>query len=365
MRQDATLELHPLPFLNRIRSLAMIMVIGVHAFGYASQYTGLSYEITRFLINTVPVSIFFLVDGYLFTHAIRTGKQFRYRQYLAQSVKKLLVPWLCFTLIYVFLRFIFELVDFFDRNLLVGQGMLDILLAIYTSSIAPQTYFLLSLFIIRVFSPLILQLLYLSNARIVMIISLYYVAYYYSFPGLLENTPLKQGQEPLIHAIWGAHFYLTGFLLYHFKFLFSRTLFYTLLFLFPVSLILRYVLKTDVSINLLQYHYLIVLFLLFFYFSMCFRVLDAFNHCTMGIYLIHAPVLLKATALMSQALTCLAVAQYFIIWISSLLLAWLVTRVLISFPIGCVILGQTWSPDYRLNVSSFFSQTQNKLLCRK
>lgn len=344
MEHISTIRLSPLPFLDRIRSLAMIMVIGVHSFGYAPQYTGISYEITRFLINTVPVSIFFLVDGYLFSHKVKINSHFSYTRYLKKSFNRLFIPWLAFSILYASLRYFFERIDFFDKYLLVDASLSEQFIAIYASAIAPQTYFLLSLLIIRLFTPLFHYLVHSPAYKTLILALLYYLFFFLTFPLILEHNPIKQGQEPVIHAIWGAHFYLTGMLIFRLKKLRSKTTLMLLLITFPISLSLRYSMQSVGYIYLLQYHYLLLLFLLFYYYSAHFHFLDIFKKYTMGIYLIHAPVVLKLTAILTLSIHTYPATRFFSIWVLSLLIAWLITHLTLKIKIGCWVLGQLIYP---------------------
>lgn len=337
---DQTIDLDHLPSLDRLRSLAMIMVIGVHAFGYAPQYNGLSYEITRFLINTVPVSVFFLVDGFLFSYKYEKREILNVSNYIKKSVYRLVIPWFLFSLFYVSIRYAFEVGNFFDTHFLYQKSGSEKLLVMYASAIAPQTYFLLSLFMIRITAPLTALLLRAERRWLIVLYSVYMIGFMQYFPLLKELMPIKIGQEPFIHAIWGYHFYLTGVILYRFRSHLTLSLLYFMLFLFPVVVVARYTYHTPLAIQILQYHYLLSLFMLFYHFANQFRVLDVFKGYTMGIYLLHIPVVMKCTAVFSNAISHSPTLSYFLIWSLSLLIAWGLTFILKQSRLGSFALGE-------------------------
>lgn len=350
-QEDQTIDFDHLPFLDRLRSLAMLMVIGVHAFGYAPQYNGLSYEITRFLINTVPVSIFFLVDGFLFAYKYTDQEKFSYLIYIKKSFYRLVIPWFFFSLVYAGLRYFFEVGGYFEKQFLYQADWKDQLLVIYASVIAPQTYFLLSLFLIRLTTPLTQWLLKTERRWLLALYSVYlisFLAFFNSFKGMM---PIQLGQEPFIHAIWGYHFYLTGIILFRFRRHLSQTLLYLMLLCFPVILTIRYLTHDPLAIQALQYHYLITLFLVFYHMASRFRFLDVFDGYTMGIYLLHIPVVMKCTAVFSHSISHSPTVNYFLIWALSLMVAWLLTHILKMTSLGAFFLGERpWRQSSDLTV---------------
>src|SRR5215467_5890109 len=131
-------------FLDALRGIAIIMVVGIHA----TAYSGLDTETKNFVLSffQMSVSAFFLADGYLLFFRGAFEKKFDYLQYLQKSAKRLLIPWLVFTIVYLVLRGVFEYLGYLPRVVVVGHDIPEIVKGVYLSSVSSQMYFLLSLF---------------------------------------------------------------------------------------------------------------------------------------------------------------------------------------------------------------------------
>lgn len=54
-------------FLDSLKAFAIVMVVAVHAQGYAGLGHGRIEQIISFITSSIAVPIFFLVDGFLFS----------------------------------------------------------------------------------------------------------------------------------------------------------------------------------------------------------------------------------------------------------------------------------------------------------
>ena len=54
-----------IPYLDAIRTVAVFMVVAIHTMGYVP-IEGAQHAIISFLVHTVAVPVFFLVDGIIF-----------------------------------------------------------------------------------------------------------------------------------------------------------------------------------------------------------------------------------------------------------------------------------------------------------
>src|SRR5215831_18472352 len=165
-------------FLDNVRAMAIIMVIGVHSLAYCAALPHDLNTIVSFIVTVVAVPVFFLVDGYLFARSVIDLKSYDYLKYVHNSLFRLVVPWGVFTLIYGVARYGFELTGFLEEKLIVGHTWQQVVIAAYGSIYAPQMYFLLSLFLIRLCSPLF-QIFVMRKSYFVMLalFSCYFVAY--------------------------------------------------------------------------------------------------------------------------------------------------------------------------------------------
>src|SRR5262249_9840348 len=149
---------------------------------------------------------------------------------------------------------------------------------------APQMYFLLSLFLIRLCSPLF-QIFVMRKSYFVMLalFSCYFVAYKELMPLISQSLAIAGGQEPILHALWGTQFFLVGSILYRTSKLINlKGAFIPLLLLFFSALVMQNKLGVNI-VNLIQYLYLLTFFLLFVYFRIELRIFDLVARNTMGI----------------------------------------------------------------------------------
>ena len=140
-----------LVYLDSFRGLAIAMVVATHALGY-SHLDQESEQLLGFLSRTIAVPVFFLVDGILFALGHQEQTTFDCAAYVRKSARRLLLPWVVFTVFYCALRIPFEYIDNSSAHVVYGQTWQEIALAAYLSSFSSQMYFLLSLFLIRAFS---------------------------------------------------------------------------------------------------------------------------------------------------------------------------------------------------------------------
>ena len=110
-----------LAFLDSLRAVAIIMVVGVHTLGYCMELPYDLKQIVSFIVATIAVPVFFLVDGYLFARSVLHLKQYDYVKCVRSSLFRLLIPWVIFTLIYTFARYAFELAGFLEDKSILGH----------------------------------------------------------------------------------------------------------------------------------------------------------------------------------------------------------------------------------------------------
>src|SRR5262249_9097911 len=133
-----------------LRALAILMVVGIHAWGYSGLVPDRSWG--WFLVDAAGVPVFFLVDGFLF--AARGQHAFDYSSHLKASAQRLLVPWVLFATFYLAIRVGAEAAHAVPEQLVLGHSWLGVASCLYFSCAALQLYFLLSLFLVRCLAPL-------------------------------------------------------------------------------------------------------------------------------------------------------------------------------------------------------------------
>jgi fucose 4-O-acetylase-like acetyltransferase len=333
-----------LSFLDSLRFIAIIMVIGVHTLGYCVELPKDTYRIIAFVVHTIPVPVFFFVDGYLFARKVTNCINFSALKMIKKSAFRLLVPWLIFTISYTFIRFLFELSNYPMDKLLVNKSVMEILISAYGSVYASQMYFLISLFFIRVCSPIFRKVVSINSFKVLIVLFLgYYIIYRVSISTISLYITIENGQEPLLHALWGLQFYFFGIIIFKSSIKINiKSLFIPLMFFFIFAIALQYKMEINWIKYVVQYLYLIIVFL---FFSICadsFHFLSLMGKNTMGIYLIHTPIILKVVSLILNYFIINPILSFLTILLSTLILTICIVYIIMSVPHGRLLFGMPY-----------------------
>lgn len=262
------------------------MVVATHAMAYAKLEDSTS-SLLAFWVQAVAVPPFFLVDGFLFARNMQGSTSFSYGDFAARSARRLLLPWVCFSVLYVVFRAAFESVSHPTHTLVLERTFGEVLAAVYYSSVSSQMYFLPALFIVRMLSGGARTFGLLQPSKLVMS----WLAYVWVWQILPFSAEPRDGIDPVLSAIWGLQYYLLGMVLsIHDKSIAGRSWLGASVGLACLATV-KILLPTWGV--LAQYLYLGSLYSLFRGFGDRASSLYALGHFTMGVYLIHAPVILK------------------------------------------------------------------------
>jgi surface polysaccharide O-acyltransferase-like enzyme len=343
-----------LVFLDNLRAIAIIMVIAVHALGYSMVLPNNVGEVILFIVQTASVPAFFLVDGYLFARSVRDVKSYNYVKYVRNSVFRLLVPWVAFTLVYTLARYAFELSGYLKEKLIVGHSLQDVVISAYGSVYAPQLYFLCSLFLIRLCAPLFRRVLFVKNYCIVLLVFFcYYAGYRSMIPIVSMYLKIDGGSEPLLHALWGAQFYLAGIVVFlTAEMLDLKKLFMPFLLFFGIVLIIENNYGGYGLNYLVQYVFLLTFVLFFTLFQSAIPFVSVIGRNTMGIFLIHAPMVLNCVALIVNKFVYDPMLSLVFILVGTFVTSICMVMVINSFPYGCLLLGAPYLRKGRLQAST-------------
>jgi fucose 4-O-acetylase-like acetyltransferase len=332
-----------LAFLDSLRALGILLVVGGHTIGYCLPLPEMQYKTTYYLTHIATVGIFYLADGYLIGARIPTGRML-YIPVLKQSGYRLLIPWLAFTVFYTVARYMGEAAGILTPHQIIGQPAADVLISAYSSVFAPQLYFLVSLFILRAIYPLtkhiiLDQPLFLSCAALVLgCIALYAYGPRNIFPfSLLAPLP---GQEPIIHALLGLPAHACGMLLYRVKDRISLPvagLVSAVIFIAATTLKFGYQIDAQ---RVAQYSLLLMLFAGFSVLAINHRWMLWLGKNTMGIYLLHAPILLKVLSLGINRVVTIPLLSFFLIVAGAVAASAAGIWVLRRIPGGSILLGE-------------------------
>ena len=274
--------------------------------------------------------IFFLADGYLLA-ARREDPPPRYSSFVWKNARRLLLPWLVFNAAYTALRAAFETAGVLRPELLsLSPGEFAVFFV--TSGAATHLYFLPALFLIRLAAPASRRL----AARPAWV-AVFAVA---AYAALERNVSIRHfflpGYDPALYALWGYQFHLLGIALCRARSLWA-----------PRPLATAGGAAAALAIALAAgggafaaYLYLVAVFLA------CAARLDgesrlaAVGRRTMGIYLLHTPVLQFAGARAIGALPLGPLPAFAAVWAIDFLLAWAGAAILARTPAGRFLTGE-------------------------
>ena len=342
-----------LAFLDSLRAIAIIMVIGVHTLSYCVELPHDLKQIISFVAHTISVPVFFLVDGYLFARSVIQLKNYTYNRYVRSSLSRLLAPWAIFTLAYTLARYAFELTGFPEEKFILGHSLQEVILSAYGSVYAPQLYFLFSLFLIRLCAPLFKKVLAIENYFFLLFLLCAYWAIYQSIiPSTSTYLKIEGGQEPVLHALWGIQFYILGIVVFMTSQIMDlRKLFIPFLLLFILVLLAEKKSRIEGLNYLVQYLYLITMFLFFTLFQSGFNFLNVIGKNTMGIYLIHAPIVLKVTSLIVNKFVFDPILSFLSILVGTFVISTSIAMIMISVPYGRLLIGTPYQKKGHLPAS--------------
>jgi len=329
-------------FLDRLRAIAIIMVVCVHTFAYTAELSEHTLSILKFIVLTIAVPIFFMVDGFLLSQNQKKIASITYMSYIKFSATRLVVPWVAFTVAYTLLRYLSEQYNIVNNNLIIGESFTEVVVNSYAAVYSSQLYFLLSLFFIRLLSPLILLI---AGAKKIYVSAITFVFYLILYSLIKTDINyilhVEGGQEPLLHAFWGLQFYLFGVVanrLYVEGGLENALPLLSLLFMVLIIVFLKI---ESIFMNIvIQYSYLAWLFVLCFKLEAVLSAFQMIGENTMGIYLLHVPIVLNGVALVVSGIMISPEINFLLIASITTLLSLVITLVIRKVPYAHFLFGE-------------------------
>ena len=323
-----------LVYLDNFRGLAIAMVVATHALGY-SHLDQESEQLLGFLSRTIAVPVFFLVDGILFALGHQELAAFNYAAYVRKSARRLLLPWVVFTVFYCALRIPFEYIDNSSAHVVYGQTWQEVALAAYLSSFSSQMYFLLSLFLIRAFSKVTYRVIHARSPHRT-VTALVYIAIFHTAP---IQPWFHPGLDPVYHALWGMQFYLVGLALQPFTPLWMAQG----RWLSGTAIALGFLIASFFQGMALYSQFLLLLgcYLLFISNPTRFQFLSGLGRRSMGIYLVHIPLVMKIfSLLLARVLSPTSPIFFVLLSTATLYASAFLTSIILQHPYGRIILGE-------------------------
>lgn len=162
-------------YWQAIRGIAIIAVVFIHCSNLSNSDTlftweGIYYIFFRNIIN-FPVAVFFFLSGYFTNIFVKVD--------LKKKIKRLLVPYFMWTMLYIFLRVLMG-----ER--ITAYGIINFF--VFGRAAVPL-YFIIALFLANLLTPILIKLIH-SKARYLIfgifgiLILLQYLVYYYNIMSL-------------------------------------------------------------------------------------------------------------------------------------------------------------------------------------
>lgn len=329
------LEKERVEFLDALKVTGIVMVVAVHVLSRV-ELGEHERDLMMYLVGTIAVPLFFVADGFLLSWKLTGAPQFDRGSFVRKCALRLLVPWAGFTILYAIIRVVLEWLKLTRETVLLGNDFLEMVQAIYLSRISPHMYFLLSLFIVRLGIVGLYKTLRCSSWSWFVVSIAYMGIYHLSLP----KDWFLPGADPVLLACWGAQFYFLGIALQ--KGLNGVRL--------HAELLLVFCIVGAIGFRQLSPAHVPYVSQAFYLASACIALLlitDRTNWSfsmgrdTMGIYLLHAPVIVWGVATIVTALIPgFPLVAFGVTTCASVLISWFVTRLMGRSSGGRLLLGQ-------------------------
>lgn len=331
-------------FLDAIKATGIVMVVAVHVLSRVELAPAMQ-EGLLFLVGTVAVPLFLVSDGFLFAHQWAGKDNFLYGAYIRKSVRRLLLPWAAFSMLYMLMRFAIELKGLVQETIILGKSLSGLATVLYYSELSHHMYFLLSLFLVRLSTVAVKPLLRYSGGMWFGL-TLSYIALYVS------SNPKRwffPGADPVLLALWGMQFYLLGVVLRKWHEQIKPTAGWIGLTGLGLATLGWFVLSPASSF-LVQLVYLVGMYGVLLKMAAATGWKFTMGYDTMGIYLLHAPyVVWIVVAVLSGLAPPNHLGVFVVASIATVALSWGVAKVLGKYSFGRSLLGQVPLPEPRLN----------------
>jgi fucose 4-O-acetylase-like acetyltransferase len=331
-------------FLDAMKATGIVMVVAVHVLSRV-QLAPAMQEGLLFLVGAVAVPLFLVSDGFLFAHQWAGKDNFLYGAYIRKSVRRLLLPWAVFSILYLLMRFASELNGLVRETIILGKGLSGLATVFYYSELSHHMYFLLSLFLVRLGTVAVKPMLRYSGG-VWFGLTLSYIALYVSSNPKRWFPP---GADPVLLAMWGMQFYLLGVVLRKWHEQIKPTAGWIGLTGLGLATLGWFVLSPTSSF-LVQLTYLVGMYGALLKITAVTSWKFTMGYDTMGIYLLHAPyVVWIVVAVLSSLAPTNHLGVVVVASISTAAISWGISRVLGKYSFGRLLLGHVPLREPRLS----------------
>lgn len=199
--------------LDALKALLVLMVVAIHA---ARPDTVPDPEWRRWIliiVSTIAVPGFFWIDGYLFGDKLDRPGSTSIARTFRDSWRRLLVPWLIFSLTYLVVRAALAGAELIEsvRSPEAPWSMASIANSIWYSQAATQLYFLPTLFLVRMLANAGATLIQAISPGILLAFSLFLGLIFHVWLGpWYQDVFQPPGEDPIHHVPWALGFFLLG-----------------------------------------------------------------------------------------------------------------------------------------------------------
>jgi hypothetical protein len=303
------------------------------------------HEGLLFLVGAVAVPLFLVSDGFLFAHQWTGKDNFVYVDYIRKSVKRLLLPWAAFSMLYMLMRFVVEAKGLVQETIILGRDLSGLATVLYYSELSHHMYFLLSLFVVRLGTVAVKPMLRYSGGAWFGLTMSYIVLYVFSNP----KHWFSPGADPVLLALWGMQFYLLGVVLRKWHEQITPAAGWIGLTGLGLTTLGWYVLLPASSF-LVQLVYLVGIYGVLLRITVASSWKFTMGYDTMGIYLLHAPyVVWIVVAGLASLVPTNHVGVVVIASIATAIISWGITKVLGKYLFGRLLLGHVPLQEPRLS----------------
>ena len=331
-------------FLDAIKATGIVMVVAVHVLSRV-QLAPAMQEGLLFLVGAVAVPLFLVSDGFLFAHQWAGKDNFLYGAYIRKSVRRLLLPWAAFSMLYLLMRFAIELKGLVQETIVLGKSLSGLATVFYYSELSHHMYFLLSLFLVRLGTVAVKPMLRHSGG-VWFGLTLSYIALYVSSNPKRWFSP---GADPVLLAMWGMQFYLLGVVLRKWHERIKPTAGWIGLTGLGLAT-LGWSVLPPASSFLVQLVYLVGIYGALLKITAVTSWKFTMGYDTMGMYLLHAPyVVWIVVAVLSSLVPTNHLGVVVVASIATAAISWGISRVLGKYSAGRLLLGHVPLQEPRLS----------------
>jgi len=298
--------------------------------------------VIEFIVSTVAVQGFYLVDGLLFARRLE-GPGIGTSRYVVDSARRLLWPWLLFGIFYIAARYVAELRGLVEPTRLTESGLSlgTIAEMIWWSENAPQLYFLPSLFLIRCAAVARRRLFAAAPPATLILTS---IALLLLFRTVIEPAYMRtfthDGYDPILHALGGLAFFILGAGLWRLRVVESRRGM-AAVGIAVALVVLSLVIPPPIDVTAAQLGYLGSVYFLFATGKIKSPLLVAVGRRTMGIYLLHMPVVMKlSSSIAGWLIGPPGLATFAIVVSLSFVIAFVITAAIEGLRLSGIVLGE-------------------------